>query len=258
MQRMSGNSSEICRQLESWYLKPGGRYLAECEKQLVETQLQQVFGYHLLQVGITRIHPLAEDTLLNHKIYAAAHSGGDVGLLTEADSLPFPNDSIDVVVLHHALEFAEDPHALLREAHRVVAPQGQLLILGFNPVSLAGLGRILRRLWPRSTWRKARPMSFWRLRDWIRLLGAEVMGVNHGWVIPPVGKGRLFRFLSRSDGICSRLKLPLGGVYAVRAQKHVSSLTPTRLGWQRKMGARLIGLSVPGAVPSPREGAFTT
>jgi SAM-dependent methyltransferase len=73
-----------------------------------------------------------------------------VALHCEFDALPFPNHSLDLVVLPHALELARDPHLTLREVERVLVPEGRVVITGFNPLSLWGLrqhaGHLRRRL----------------------------------------------------------------------------------------------------------------
>ncbi len=250
---MGADSIAICEQLESWYEKPAGQYLLGRERELVEQLLEQVFGYHQLQLGVSRKQPLGLENTLNHKIYAG-ESGGGIGLVTEADSLPFFNDSIDVVLLHHALEFAENPHRLLREVHRVLAPRGHIIILGFNPLSLFGAAIQARGVFPGSLWSGASPMGTRRLRDWLHLLGAEVDEVRHCFAVPPAGGERVFGYLRGCDEFLVRHGLPLGGVYAVRAQKQVSTLTPTRARWQRRMGDKLIDLTSPKPVPSPRGG----
>lgn len=244
--------SEICSALETWYAGPRGQYLRQQEDALAADLLSTVFGYHQLQLGITRSHPLATDSPLGHKIYANLTPGGDVGLVSEPDCLPFANDCMDAVVLHHALEFAEKPHALLREAHRVLTPQGHLLVLGFNPVSLFGAGIRLRGLLPNRVWSGSHQIGTHRLRDWLNLLGADVQAVRHCFVTPPAGGRRMFQLLARTDELAMRYQLPLGGVYAVLAQKKVSTLTPTRIRWRKPVGARLIGLTVPKPVASPR------
>jgi SAM-dependent methyltransferase len=255
MRLVKGNSIDICQQLESWYEKASGRYLLQQERTLVGQLLEQVFGFHLLQLGVTRNHPLGLDAGLNHRIYTGAMAGGNIGMLSEPSRLPFLDDSIDVVLLHHALEFSPDPHALLREVHRILAPQGHIIVIGFNPLSLYGLNVHLRGLWPGNFWHNARCMGTRRLHDWLHLLGAEVETVKHCYAIPPVGSPRLFGLLESADRYLARKNLPCGGVYAVRAQKHVATLTPTRVGWQKKMGSRLIDLTAPPKpVPSPREG----
>jgi SAM-dependent methyltransferase len=55
------------------------------------------------------------------------------------DALPFPNQSLDLVLLPHTLELARDPHDTLREVERVLVPEGRVVIVGFNPASLWGL-----------------------------------------------------------------------------------------------------------------------
>ena len=49
------------------------------------------------------------------------------------------SDTIDAVLLPHTLEFAADPYSIVREVDRVLAGEGQLIVLGFRPWSLWGL-----------------------------------------------------------------------------------------------------------------------
>jgi ubiquinone/menaquinone biosynthesis C-methylase UbiE len=44
------------------------------------------------------------------------------------------------------LEFAAEPHAILREVDRVMMPVGRLVIVGFNPWSLWGPAQRARLL----------------------------------------------------------------------------------------------------------------
>ena len=249
---MSVDSSDICQQLECWFDNPTGQYLLQRERELVARLLEQVFGYHLLQLGITRNHGLALESKLNHKIYAAATPATDIGLVTQSDSLPFANDSIDVAVLHHNMDFAEDPHQLLREVQRVVAAQGHIIILGFNPWSLFGAGTALRGLYPGSLWRQSALKGVRRLRDWLHLLGSETRSVGYIFATPPLGQGHVHRWLAGCDSFSTRHNWPLGGVYVLHAQKQVVPLTPMRLRWDKSVGGRLMGLGVAKPVPSPR------
>ncbi len=255
---VNGNSIYICDPLESWYDNHSGQYLLAQENALVEQQLQQVFGYHFLQIGVTRNQALGKTSPLNHKTYSAILPGPDIGLLSDAHSLPFADDSLDVVLLHHALEFSQHPHSLLREVHRVVSAQGHILILGFNPLSLLGLSLGVRRFLPGKLWQQANIMSTGRLRDWLHLLGAEVQSTHHCYAVPPKGGERVFRYLQAADSYITRHNWPVGGVYLVHAQKKVVTLTPSRLRWQSGMGSKLIGLTVPKPVPSPRAGDVAT
>lgn len=48
-------------------------------------------------------------------------------------ALPRPDGSVDTVVLHQVLHFADDPAAVIGESARVLAPGGQLLVIDFMP-----------------------------------------------------------------------------------------------------------------------------
>ena len=109
------------------------------------------------------------------------------------DALPFDSNSLDLVVLPHALELARDPHLALREVERVLVPEGRVLIVGFNPASLWGLrqrlGRLRRRLASDSQRDLFLPsagefMRYRRLRDWLRLLSFEVEAGRFGCYRP--------------------------------------------------------------------------
>ena len=62
-----------------------------------------------------------------------ARGGGGAALRLRR--LPFPNQSLDLVVLPHTLELTRDPHQALAEVERVLMPEGRVVILGFNPTS---------------------------------------------------------------------------------------------------------------------------
>ena len=249
---MSTDSSDIRHQLECWFDTPAGQYLLLRERELVARRLEQVFGYHLLQLGISGRHSLADDSTLSHKIIAAGSERADAGLVTEADSLPFTSDSIDVAILHHSMDFAENPHQLLREVQRVVAPHGHIIVLGFNPWSLFGLGAAAHGLLPGSLWQHATPMSVGRLRDWLHLLGCEQRSVGYTFATPSWGSGRGHQWLRACDNFCTRHNWALGGAYALHSQKQVTPITPIRMRWKRSVSGRLIGLGGAKPVPSPR------
>jgi SAM-dependent methyltransferase len=249
---MKSDSSDICAELECWFARSGGEHLLEHERLLVNQMLEKVFGYHLLQLGVTRDSLLAAPNTLNHTIYACNQAGGDINLLADQQALPFPCDSIDAIILHHALEFSDNPHQLLREVHRVLSPNGHLIVLGINPYSAFGLSTALRGIHPDSLWHQQRGLSSQRLRDWLHLLGSEVLASRHTYAFPPLGKGRWFSASQRIDGFLHRHQWPVGGVYALHAQKKVIPFTPIRKPWQRRLGSGLLGLGVSHPVSSPR------
>jgi SAM-dependent methyltransferase len=248
---MSTECSDILTELESWYDSDNGRYLLQTTRDVLQERLATSFGYHILQLGMTRGHPLLDASPINHRIYAGERAGAGVGLLCSGDEIPLDSDSIDTVIAHHSLEFTPNPHQVLREIQRVLTPQGQLLVVAFNPFSLFGLSTRLRGLSRRSLWHRHQPVSEKRLTDWLHLLGCEVQSSTRLYGVPPVGRGRLRRMLSACDAWHKRNNLPGGGVYVLHAIKQVSALhRPRRL---RLRSERLIGLAVPkpAAAPTP-------
>ncbi len=49
---------------------------------------------------------------------------------------PFPRNAFDLVVVHQVLHYLDDPARAIREAARLVAPGGRLLVIDFAPHSL--------------------------------------------------------------------------------------------------------------------------
>lgn len=248
---MKADCIDILTELESWYARENGQYLLESTRKAVQESLDTSFGYHILQLGVTGGRPLCHSSPINHRIYVADRPGEGVDLVADADELPLDSDSIDTVIAHHCLEFAPNPHQVLREIQRVLTPQGQLLVVGFNPYSLLGINTYLRGLSRQSLWHQHRPVSENRLTDWLHLLGCEVQDTVRLYGMPPVGSGKLRQWLVRSDAWCQRNNLPVGGLYILHAIKQVSAVHRPR-NLLRSRGERLIGLvAKPAAAPSP-------
>jgi SAM-dependent methyltransferase len=246
---MSRQFNDIFTQLESWYGGERGKYLLEHTRGVLQPYLDTAFGYHILQLGPVCGYSLIDGSPINHHIQAGSRAGEGLGLVCDGDELPIESDSIDVVVAHHCLEFDPNPHQVLREIQRVLTPQGHLLLVGFNPISLRGFHTRCRGLLRRSPWHAHRPVSEPRLRDWLHLLGCEVLHTSYLYAVPPAGTGRLRRALERCDAWFSSHNIPLGGVYVVHAIKQVAAHNRPRTGLRTRR-QRLIGLAAPSPAPT--------
>lgn len=162
---------------DRWFAEGPGKELLAAESQLLAGVLDDVFGFELLQLGSwgqTRA-PLARSRTRRQTLLGESLLPGVVDVVGRCGSLPLQSHSVDAVLLPHTLEFAADPHTVIREAHRVLTGEGQLLILGFRPWSLWGLRAVLPGGMPEG-FRQLLPDR--RLRDWLAVLGCEVLEVR--------------------------------------------------------------------------------
>ncbi|MFN2328906.1 MAG: class I SAM-dependent methyltransferase [Chromatocurvus sp.] len=246
---MSREFSEISQQLETWYARDAGERLFAEIRARSRPLLDTAFGYHILQLGPLPGRSLLEDSRIHHKIIAGASGLKGVSLPCECDELPLESDSIDIVVALHTLEFCENPHNCLREMQRVLTPNGHLLIVGFNPYSLKGVSQRLRGAMGNSLWRSRRPVSQYRLTDWLHLVGCKVERFDHLYPLPPWGSERFHGAAAALDAAFNRHQLPIGSVYLAHAIKQVPNI---RRPVQRLARRRpLIGLGVAKPAPTP-------
>ena len=168
---MRHDCNDVLTELESWYALNNGQYLLEATRRALQDALDTAFGYHILQLGVSGGVPLCQGSPINHRLFCAQRPDEGVGLVADPDALPLESDSVDTVIAHHCLEFADNPHQVLREIQRVLTPQGQLLIIGFNPYSLLGVSTRCSGLLRNSLWSRHNPVSEHRVSDWLHLLG---------------------------------------------------------------------------------------
>src|SRR6187399_2485354 len=127
-----------------WLASSLGRQLLGAEGELLRGLLDDVFGLELLQLGTWGVSRelLSTSRTRRQTVIAPGREGGsscEVDVVAELSALPVQSATVDAVLLPHSLEFAADPHAIVREADRVLHGEGQLIVLGFRPASLWGL-----------------------------------------------------------------------------------------------------------------------
>ena len=244
-------------QLEYWYQRStAGRRLRSQVAEDMAVILDEWFGYHILVVGVDSGIDVQQMTRVQHLTHIVAARKPDMKagatVLAEDEELPIDTESIDVVVLLNALELSRSPHRVLREVHRVLTPHGHLLAGGSNPLSLRGVGDVLRR-WIRGRRAVMRGLSVPKLQDWLHLLDFSVAPVRHKLVLPFGGPGRLGRWIMRLDNWLADHNIPSGSAYVMYANKtvagHISNVRSQRT------SSRLMGLPVAKPVVGAREAA---
>ncbi len=221
-------ATDLQTDLQHWFAGDLGRHLLNEEEQLVSRILPDLFGYHALQIGQVVDANLLAASRIRHRCVVDAALPTATGLSplrAQPDQLPFAKDSLDLVFIHHGLDGASRPHALLREAARVLIPDGHLLILGFNPWSLWGLWRLFRLPWSEQPWLR-RPLSPQRLADWLTLLDFEVVGLESSCFVPPLSHDTIRHRFAWLERLGRRYWSQGGAAYALLARKRVSCITP--------------------------------
>lgn len=218
------------KSLQEWLASPLGQYLLAAEQALLDEAVANIFGFHAAQICWPHL-----DGLRSNRIPFRFSLGKEDGSLrADPASLPLAYQSMDLVVLPHALEFSENPHALLREVDRVIRPEGRLVIVGFNPRSLWGM-RQLFALDRRSPPWSGRFLSLSRLKDWLALLGFEMNGGRFAAYAPPMQSERWLRRCHFMELAGDRWWGVGGGVYLLQAIKRVHGMRLVMPRWQAQL-----------------------
>jgi SAM-dependent methyltransferase len=136
------------------------------------------------------------------------------------------------------LEFSSAPHQILREVERVLMPEGNLIISGFNPISLWGLNRRLRK--PQGYPWCGEFIGLARLKDWLALLGFEVVGGRFSIYAPPFQHSKWLERCAFMEAAGDRWWAVSGGVYFVHAVKRVPGMRLLKPKWNNGLVRKLL------------------
>ncbi len=265
--------------MQSWLETPPGEYLLAWERAQFDAVVADIFGYHALQLGLAPL-PALQANRMPHRWLAVPTPGNSLDsvssvtsdainqalqpvadLVTDFAALPFFENSLDLLVLPHSLELSPDPHATLREAQRVLVPEGKLVVCGFNPMSLWGLKQARAHLYRRLSRTVSGEsgteatsqtptggslgtlflpeagefLGHRRMKDWLRLLNFEIESDQFGCYRPAVRSDKWLQRFAWMDKAGARYWPILGAVYMVVAVKRVHGMRLLSPNWK---GAR--------------------
>lgn len=204
-----------------------GEYLKAKEQLVFDQAVSDVFGFNAVQIGM-----LEMDLLRNSRIPYCLQAAVDKGAVRcDSMQLPFLNNSIDLLLLPHGLDFSQNPQQTLREAERVLLPEGHIMISGFNPLGAWGIKRLLGKRdqfpWDSSF------LSLLRIKDWLALLGFELVDSSMACYAPPFSKHKTLQRFQWMDRAGQRWWPMMGGVYFVVAKKKVLGMRLIRPNWNK-------------------------
>jgi SAM-dependent methyltransferase len=242
--------------LGSWFDTPAGNYARAWEEARLDELTVDIFGYNAVQIGLPQIAGLTANRMPNKWLTDAVlpqNPGHPVVLTHDFTELPFASASLDLVVLPHVLEFASEPHQVLREVERVLRPEGQVIICGFNPASMWGVRQAAGRL----TGAHFLPVhgefiSVPRLKDWLKLLNMEVNRGHFGCYAPPCATSKWLQRFAFMEKAGNRWWPYLGALYIVQAIKRVKGMRLVGPAWQA------VGAHARPALPATNKMKSTT
>ena len=210
--------------MENWQSSHLGREFLAYERRTAATDLDEITGTNAMQVGSWGgPSGILGDCRIRNKWIVDIDASGGTGFCSHPGQLAVAEDAVDLVVMPHTLERVPNPHHVLREAKRVLAGEGKLVLFGFNPWSTWGIpGWFGAGSYP---WME-KFIGETRLRDWLALLEFEIIGAKRFFYRPPINNEK---FLSRTqfvERIAARwLPIP-PSAYMILARKKIIGVTP--------------------------------
>lgn len=215
------------KEIKGFYESPLGAAVAKLLRAEVKRYLGDAHNSEILGIGFAgpyllpflnrKIPPIA---LMPAKQGSAPWPGGEknLSLLAKESSLPFADDSFDIVLVAHAIEYTGNQIGLLEEAWRVLKPNGKILIIAPNRVSI----------WSRSG---KTPFGFGHsftglnLTALINDAGFTMKSMDTAIFIPPVNNRLLLKYQNAINLVAGKIVHPLGGVIIATAEKQIYGLT---------------------------------
>lgn len=219
-----------------WFETPLGQYLLFREQRYFDHAVSDVFGFNAVQIGLPEIDFL-RNSRIPLRVTCAVESPAQV--LADPMFLPFESQSLDLLLLPHVLEFSTNPHQVLREAERVLRPEGRMVLAGFNPRSLWGLARVLRGGERGYPWNGSF-LNISRVKDWMALLGFEVAAGSMCCYRPPINREDWLRRMRFMEPAGDRWWAMGGGVYFLQAVKRVQGMNIILPQWTTPVAQRLL------------------
>lgn len=227
--------AQSIEELALWYQSPMGKTLLATQKRILAQELQLLFGYHLMQLSVVPETRLYSASRVNHCFSLAPKAGfrqSRVSATSDCHALPFADESIDVTLIHHVLEFSENPQQVLKEAARVTIPRGYIVLMGFNPLSLTGMNKFFmqylsaKKIWCRHGLRVG------RIKDWLGFLDFSTAPAQYAFFNLPVNSKKYIHNTHFTHRLDWTRKIPLGGIYCLVARKDKMCMTPMKPAWE--------------------------
>lgn len=241
---MSTKEQNYC----DWSKTTFGNSLLGTEQIEINNILPNFLGNYLIKIGGPKQSIFLQTSPIRQKIYLINNKAKDSNsniqnydnnfsttniIQCDYTSLPLLCESIDVAVIHHALEFAQNPRAILEETAQALTPQGHLIIIGFNPRSLLGLQHYFTKKNNSSSstsanFKQARFISAKYITEWLTQLNFAITKHITCYFRPYSQHSTILHSLQPLEKIGKLLNIKCGACYIFVAEKKVLGVTPIK------------------------------
>lgn len=237
--------------LADFYETPLGRFTRHQVGKALERRWPQIRGMTLLGLGYATPY-LPRPRLAGGRVIAFMPGwqgvtpwppeGCRASCLVDPAMMPLADESVDRLLIVHALETVESPAELLHEAARILAPSGRMLIVCPNR----------RGLWARmdrTPFGQGQPFSRSQLRQLMRATHLAPESWAETLYTPPLRSRFMLRGAPAWEKLGEGLSLPFAGLHVVEASKNLQRPVPIR---ERRRASRPWPVIVP--VPASHHG----
>jgi hypothetical protein len=230
----SARTEKLIQQPQHWQDFPRGETLRDACQQVCNELATRMFGYHLVKLGPLSAEIDLPDCPIRHQVALNTHGSTAQarGLNTE---LPLQGNSVDAFFLSLELDFATDPHRVLREVDHGITTNGSILLCCLNPLSAAGITKMLP-VFRKHPLKQARFFSAMRMKDWLNLLHYEVVEERY-FFYQPIFTKRIVPLSPRVQSWTQQYLGPYldwtGSVYCLLAKKQTIPMTKVKMKWSK-------------------------
>lgn len=261
----------------NWNDFPAGEHIRHAVNAVCCDYAERIFGYHFAKLGSLSADINLDTSPIRHHINHVPfndlaseqphhnkakegfpnHNASGISLgsdkrepkisrentvVGQSHCLPFAENSIDGFLLANELDFAQDPHEILREVDRVITQNGYVIISGFNPLSLAGIAKFLP-VKRGNILHDARFFTSYRIKDWLQLLGFEIVEQRQVMFSTLFFQQKWKGAVKLQDYLASYLPW-CSAVYVILAKKRVIPMTAIKPKRNLKPRFSAVGASV--------------
>lgn len=205
---------------QNWFKPDLGKELLQAEVDLLPSLVPENYYQQAVWLQDERL-PVCEHLNIGQITHVSSDIHGSGNVVAYPEHLPFAEHAVDLLLLMHTLDYCDDPLAALREASQVLNAEGIIVLTGFNPHSLYGIGKYLPRRKSQSY--AARFIGAKVVQDWLALLGFTFLGASMLEYRPPIANPKIRSKLQFMEKMGERWWPVCGAVYVLVAKKQIYS-----------------------------------